>query len=464
MESPAVRQWLATMHRSIRQNVKDDPNYYAADPESLITTAEVQDFIVGTGDDIYEHISTAISNAEFEVILVTCYWAHSKSLKLIGQALRIRIELSSLSLWQKLFQTSSLLGRYYRPEEWEKKLGLPPASELRGLDIIIKSIFVRPISVMHPKFVIIDRRQVWLPSCNVSWENWFEGCVVFTGPVVQQFVVFWQKFCGRDEEASANSNGYAAHGDSLESTLPEDIFSRVYDSLSRKPEELLNSSSTYQTIFLPSPHHRNPRFHFFPWAPPAPVPTTPLNVFLLTLFETAKRTVYIHTPNLTSLPVLSAILTALERGVHVSILTSKDLMALEQLVTAGTTTARCVKWLIRRYKKLCAPAKMGLPDTERTAQSIPVGSLEIKYFRPPSEVAEKDAVQSHIKLTIVDGKWVVLGSGNMERASWYTSQELGVAVRDSEFATLIAEMVRGQMRTRTTPVFSSDSDGLSSQT
>lgn len=28
----------------------------------------------------------------------------------------------------------------------------------------------RPFSVWHPKFVIIDDNEVFLPSCNVSWE------------------------------------------------------------------------------------------------------------------------------------------------------------------------------------------------------------------------------------------------------------------------------------------------------
>lgn len=40
----------------------------------------------------------------------------------------------------------------------------------------------------------------------------------------------------------------------------------------------------------------------------------------------------------------------------------------------------------------------------------------------------------HVKCTIVDGEVVVLGSGNMDRASWFTSQELGVAVQDEQIA------------------------------
>lgn len=36
--------------------------------------------------------------------------------------------------------------------------------------------------------------------------------------------------------------------------------------------------------------------------------------------------------------------------------------------------------------------------------------------------------KSHVKCTVVDDELVVLGSENMDRASWFTSQELGVAV------------------------------------
>jgi len=39
----------------------------------------------------------------------------------------------------------------------------------------------------------------------------------------------------------------------------------------------------------------------------------------------------------------------------------------------------------------------------------------------------------------VDGDVVVLGSGNMDRASWYTSQELGVALYGREVCKLVSD-------------------------
>ena len=48
--------------------------------------------------------------------------------------------------------------------------------------------------------------------------------------------------------------------------------------------------------------------------------------------------------------------------------------------------------------------------------------------------AVADAAQSHVKALIIDGEVTVLGSANGDRASWYTSQEVNVAVLGAGFA------------------------------
>ena len=55
------------------------------------------------------------------------------------------------------------------------------------------------------------------------------------------------------------------------------------------------------------------------------------------------------------------------------------------------------------------------------------GALKVGYFRGNETIRK-----SHVKCTIFDENIVVLGSGNMDRASWYTSQELGVALKGVE--------------------------------
>jgi hypothetical protein len=84
----------------------------------------------------------------------------------------------------------------YLPEKWAN-IGLPEPKELKGLDMVVKSVFVKPFSVMHPKFILIDRERVFMPSCNVSWEDWFEGCIGMRGDIAKEVFNFWKGFWGK---------------------------------------------------------------------------------------------------------------------------------------------------------------------------------------------------------------------------------------------------------------------------
>lgn len=173
----------------------------------MVTSAVVGDVTFGTGLQIFQNdLLPAIEAAQHEIILVTCFWADSATRQALGDSLlklgreaqeqqrriRVRIGFSSTSLLQKLTQHGS---RLYNPTEWHTKLGLPrELADLSALDLEITSIFYLPFSVWHPKFVIIDRRSAFLPSCNVSWEEWFEVCITFSGPIVEQFIQFWNAY------------------------------------------------------------------------------------------------------------------------------------------------------------------------------------------------------------------------------------------------------------------------------
>ena len=56
------------------------------------------------------------------------------------------------------------------------------------------------------------------------------------------------------------------------------------------------------------------------------------------------------------------------------------------------------------------------------------------YFAPDKQCR---ANKLHFKSTIIADEIIVLGSGNMDRASWYTSQELGVAFASRELAAQV---------------------------
>jgi phosphatidylserine/phosphatidylglycerophosphate/cardiolipin synthase-like enzyme len=409
--------------------------------------------MVGTGADIFEQLQSSIESAEKEVILITCFWARSPSLDLLvgslrrlsekvqrkgtGQRIRVFIGLSSLSICQKLFQTSSLRGKTYEPQTWTAKLGLPGASELPGLDLRVKSIFVRPFSVMHPKFLVIDRRVAWLPSCNVSWEPWFEGATVLSGPIVHKFVQFWQEFWANSPSKEWNEQF------DVTGTEPAPGLTGV--ETNTLVVKVLGGGEDIESFFLLSPHHSNPRFRPFSFQSPPNPPPTPLNLFLLEQIRNAKSNIFIQTPNLTAGPILAELQAALRRGVNVRIVVSEKLMVVEQLCTAGTTTIRCVNHLVRRYEKSRRLSR----QTDAELGISKLGSLRVEYFRRRGGISAGQAVQSHIKLTMIDEEITVLGSQNMDRASWYTSQELGVGFTSREVAKDVKTTVDAGMRGRT---------------
>lgn len=173
--------WLQELRKS--EGIKENhQHFWGNDPSILCSSSAVEDFISGTGEDIFtDAIIPLLLSAKKEVILVTCFWAASPLLsklssalvelsrKVISQGLpklRVRLCFSSRSLRQKLFHTTSPKGEIYPPSKWVPKLGLPAPDLLQGLDLQIKSLFFLPFSVLHPKFVIVDRQLALLPSCK----------------------------------------------------------------------------------------------------------------------------------------------------------------------------------------------------------------------------------------------------------------------------------------------------------
>lgn len=424
------------------------PSYSSGELDALITTCSPTSLFLGTGHSIYKRaLIPAIMSAKHSVHLVTCFWADSPSLTDLGDALtelidtrslkgnmptlHMTIGFSSLGLMQKLLHTTSRKGCVYDPSQWPS-LGLPTQETLRrgNVELTVKTLFFTPFSVMHPKFLIVDNTTAWVPSCNMSWERWLEGCIEVHGGAVQTLLEFHRKVWGTEPKHPQHN-----------STAPLVLAGRSRQS--SRDEQSADSSllggngmSAIQSarlslgevpaILLPSSHHRNPGFSFLPTNAPSSPPMTPLNAALLTLLSNAQHSISIITPNLTSRAAIAALLSALDRGVDVEIRTSRSMMLLEQIVTAGTTTSRCVSSLVKAYTTLVEERKASRQaDAER--QLPPLGRLRIYYYRPMKGAdSEDEPVQCHFKMTLVDGEYVVFGSGNMDRASWWTSQELGL--------------------------------------
>ncbi|KAL7624871.1 hypothetical protein AAE478_004085 [Parahypoxylon ruwenzoriense] len=431
------------------------PDYHQFDPESLVCNSAPRSFKLGTGASIYtQSLIPAIAEAKYEVILVTCFWASSPTLTALREALealaeercgrirraqesgvdadmppvlRISIGFSSRSLFQKLFHTSSRDGYIYPPSTWPTQLGLPNQETLEAgrIDLRVKSLFFFPFSVMHPKFLIIDRQRAWLPSCNVSWEAWLEGCVELTGDAVAGLLKFYRHVWDRQLESPSLNK---ANPDISPAGSPGSDRLGLTSIQSPASVSMTLPEIATPTVLLPSSHHRNPRFDLIPWHGSPSPPPTPLNYAILRLLDMAVDSIYMQTPNLTSAVVIDGLLDALKRGVDVSIVTSKRLMLLEQIITSGTTTSLCLRSLIRRYRTYEGRHKRSKnqdarPDSEPAvdveAQLPRLGSLNVSYFRPltanrTNETAE-EPVQSHLKLTIIDSQYTVLGSGNVSK-------------------------------------------------
>ena len=78
---------------------------------------------------------------------------------------------------------------------------------------------------------------------------------------------------------------------------------------------------------------------------------------------------------------------------------------------------------------------------EEGQQNEVPGKLKISYFRAKPSAGDNEPRRSHVKCTVVDEEVVVLGSGNMDRASWYTSQELGIACYGTDTIRSIWEIL-----------------------
>lgn len=468
---------------------RDIPSYDfhdASERDLLVTNSQPENFQLGTGASIFtDKLLPAITAARHEVILVTCFWAPSKTLTALrdtltklaahrrlliegalsqGSAsippLRVHICLSSRSLFQKLLHAQSHNAYVYPSSSWQKKLGLPEPAilEAGGIHLQIKSLFFLPFSVMHPKFAIIDRQRALVPSCNVSWEPWLEGCVEMSGDAVQGLFAFYSRTWGAppaSQPASSEDGDVSQATFDIRTANLALIPSTAHHRTEFKPQ------GPVPTLVLPSSHHRNPRFRPFPWQSSPTPPGTPLNTALFLLFEQAQRSIYIQTPNITCEAVITSLLTALARGVDVTIVTNRNMMVLEQLVTAGTTTGWSLRSFIRRFGQLKAVAA-GDNDLEAGRR---VGHLRISYFRAKSQSAPGEAsseaeepAHSHLKLTVVDSEYTVLGSGNLDRASFFTSQELGLMFYDREFCAGVKVGVDRVLEGRLDLVYDSDNE------
>ena len=217
-EFPAhfVEQWKQLLSAHQRGRRDDFPSTSAKDIDSLITTSIPQSLHVGTGYSIFQRaIIPAISTATRSVYFVTCYWAASPTLDALRDALlqlaasrarterqqpplKVTVGFSSVGLLQKLLHTTSRDGYTYPPSRWAS-LGLPDDGVLRrgGVEMTVKSLFFTPLSVMHPKYVIIDGAKHLCLAATSAGSGGSEGCVELHGEILERLLNFHSRVWGR---------------------------------------------------------------------------------------------------------------------------------------------------------------------------------------------------------------------------------------------------------------------------
>lgn len=138
-------------------------------------------------------------------------------------------------------------------------------------------------------------------------------------------------------------------------------------------------------------------------------------------------------------------------------------MILEQIFTAGTFTEHEVRHLGRRYSQLKQKKKVEFRRYERALrrgrnlhEPEKLGSLTVGYYKPKAPRDRNEPRKSHFKFVCVDDEITVLGSGNMDRASWYTSQEIGIAFFSRDLAIRLSESVENALEDRVKYVCQSD--------
>ncbi|KAF3922463.1 hypothetical protein AA313_de0207456 [Arthrobotrys entomopaga] len=460
----------------------DDPSTLVHPSEDLFSETWVNSYDVGTGESLTNLQCAKSLDADHEVILVTGFLhAGSPSVKALNRTLevlatrqtlknvrrgtsntlKVHLCFSSSSFLQKILHTRSPKGRIWKEKEW-KKLGLRDAAYFRGkLDLTVKSLFFRPVGLLHGKYMIVDRRTLIVPSSNLSFEEWLEGATTYYSypdpvtpgmmDVVKQFVRYWESVWMVGEEAGPDT--YERVLETFPVTPHEGGGSIIMDKYTGTPVDEAQWAGWAPTVFLPHPEQASfpPVWPIgeigFLWAivrtlmglvlvkGPKNDETyleNPQNAFIMSAIENAEESIYLHNPNVTAKPIMNALVRAVKRGVTVEIVTSMGMMKWEQLVTAGTTTEKCLRRLVRDVEHFRDNTPQG---------AITTGGLFIYQFNPTRRPQLPPFVKnprdnhkltwydkSHVKCLIVDEQVVMLGSGNADRASWVTSQEVNVGL------------------------------------
>src|ERR1700761_1642015 len=74
-----VDTWLLDLKSHTDINRRAEPSYWATNPSTLISTSHPVHFSLGTGSQVLSSVLSTCASANHELIIVTCFWARSRS-------------------------------------------------------------------------------------------------------------------------------------------------------------------------------------------------------------------------------------------------------------------------------------------------------------------------------------------------------------------------------------------------
>jgi phosphatidylserine/phosphatidylglycerophosphate/cardiolipin synthase-like enzyme len=272
---------------------------------------------------------------------------------------------------------------------------------------VLERGFLNQFANLHVKSMVVDGRVAMITGANPEHQhNFDEPChdlgTVFYGDIVEGILEdidyswegaqYWVCPSSSDERsiclapASVPLHQAAAQGESLPGNACAVL------GLSRTPSLTANNDID------------NPQDQAF-----------------LAAFDGARQIIKIETPNINDDAVKAALLNAVKRGVEVRLITSKEFNETSEGFVGGPNGENVAEL----YRDL---ALLGVPDA--------CSKLKVRWYSKDglTPILGNGAYASHTKYSSMDEQIVIVGTTNMDTASWNFSHEFNLAIDDAELA------------------------------
>lgn len=254
---------------------------------------------------------------------------------------------------------------------------------------------------LHVKSMVVDRRVGMLTGANPEHQHnfdqpWHDIGTSFAGEitaaVTEDFRYSWERSeiwsCGVGETGTSCLTPVTELPDLPPETAPMGDPACAVLAMTREPSQFVNNSVA------------NPQDQAF-----------------LAGFTNARDVIKIETPNINDDAVKEALLDAVARGVTVKMITSKEFNETSEKL-AGGPNGENVDQLYR--------------DAALAGVADPCSRLQIRWYSRDGlePVLGNGVYASHTKYSSIDEQVVIVGTTNMDTASWNFSHELNLAIDD----------------------------------